>query len=323
MAEQKEFSWVPGRRWEVAATDYTSELGRCIRRIRKPMGLDPISSKKGTAYVQRAVQQAETFPGNSHVRRILLIDNQPAGFFVYNLKSEEMLLAMMDSQFKDVQPTVESLLQQEGQRLSALATRQDLKGSWDSWWEHSRAKGNPERYFARLLECYAEPERHVFRPPYLRHCLDQFRNIEQRTEKPLVLELAVWFHRLRYIPASLDNFSESAVIVQQVVQRTGLPEEYREAAGHIKALSGEPQGDGLYLADIRQSVLALDPKRFQRLVHSLERQLGEDAQETLHREFSQQLQAPIFTTDHFRKRYEHVARKNMERYLQNHGQQTG
>jgi len=191
---------------------------------------------------------------------------------------------------------------------------------WRHLWESAGASGDASSWYQKLTLAYAEPQRHYHNQQHIAECLAEFDAARQLVQRPVVVELALWFHDAVYDPKAGDNEEQSARLATCCLEAAGVAEMAAAVAKLVMATKAhDPQGepDAMLLIDVDLSILGKDGQRFAeyesqiraeygfvpRLIYNFKR--AEILQRFLARD-------RIYATDHFASRYEANARRNLE-----------
>lgn len=201
---------------------------------------------------------------------------------------------------------------------------------WRQLW-HTLGADNkfdsPNTLYGQLIACYNEDHRHYHTLYHLAECLEKLVELQDHTNKPAEIELALWFHDAIYDPCRNDNEELSAKWAYASVLSAGLDDEIAE---HINKLIMVTQHqmlpvamDEKILVDCDLAILAAAPRRFQ----EYEQQIREEYSFVSGHIFRTKRKAilqhfltrsSIFNTPHFIKRYEKSARSNLRKALENY-----
>jgi predicted metal-dependent HD superfamily phosphohydrolase len=200
---------------------------------------------------------------------------------------------------------------------------------WLELWSRLGGQASGAPIFVQLAAAYAEPGRAYHTVEHIRDCLAQLdlsRNLAQRPDE---VEAALWFHDAVYRPGASDNEDQSAELARTALSVGAVP---REAADRTAALvlatrhAGVPGSpDEQLICDIDLSILGREPGIFDAFERQIRREYAWVPEPTYRRErsavLSGFLQRPsIYQTDQFRRRYEALARANLERLNQKLGE---
>ena len=191
-------------------------------------------------------------------------------------------------------------------------------------WKELGAAKPDSKLHGELIARYSEPHRKYHTLQHLEECFEKFDAIRALAEHPAEIELALWFHDAIYNVKRRDNEKKSADWARASALAAGTP---AEACSRVHALvmttrhKAIPRGtDAEILVDVDLSILGAASERFD----EYERQVREEyawvpdflyrrERKAILREF---LSRPrIFSSTHFRGRYEQQARSNLKRSL--------
>jgi len=174
-----------------------------------------------------------------------------------------------------------------------------------------------------ILQHYAMPDRRYHNLNHLRQCLEQFDLARQLIPTPDVVEMALWFHDVIYVPGASDNESRSAEFFLDLVSSVFPTEFCHKVVTLILATTHKvipTDLDACYTVDIDLSSFGFEWQDF--LIDSdhlrQERMdLPDVAYFEAHTRFLNILRARqrIFQTDFFYQRYEKIAANNIDRLL--------
>lgn len=191
---------------------------------------------------------------------------------------------------------------------------------WLRLWKDTGAHGDPEQWYERLTRAYAEPQRHYHTQQHIGECLAEFDGARDLARQPGTLELALWFHDVVYDPKASDNEERSAAVAKDCLETAGL-RQLATAVGELimvtKSHCSGTDPDAALMVDVDLSILGQARRRFAEYeaqvreeyhwvpTHDFNLKRAEILERFLGREH-------IYTTDHFRTRYERQARDNLE-----------
>jgi len=192
-------------------------------------------------------------------------------------------------------------------------------------WRQLGAANPDPRLHGELIARYSEPHRRYHTVRHLDECFEKLDEIRSLARHPAEIELALWFHDAIYDVKRHDNEEKSADWARASATAAGVAADACErvyslilSTRHQAAANGV---DAEILVDIDLSILGAVLVRFD----EYERQVREEyswvpdflfrrERKAILKEF---LARPrIFSTTHFRDRYEHQARSNIERSLE-------
>src|SRR5580765_3934565 len=85
---------------------------------------------------------------------------------------------------------------------------------WLRLWHGAGASDDPEMWYQRLTQAYAEPHRHYKNQQHIAECLTDFDAGRHLAQQPIAVELALWFHDAVYDPKADDNEEQSAALAK-------------------------------------------------------------------------------------------------------------
>ena len=192
-------------------------------------------------------------------------------------------------------------------------------------WRQLGAANPDPRLHGELIARYSEPHRRYHTVRHLDECFEKLDEIRSLARHPAEIELALWFHDAIYDVKRHDNEEKSADWARASATAAGVAADACErvyslilSTRHQAAANGV---DAEKLVDIDLSILGAVLVRFD----EYERQVREEyswvpdflfrrERKAILKEF---LARPrIFSTTHFRDRYEQQARSNIERSLE-------
>jgi predicted metal-dependent HD superfamily phosphohydrolase len=191
------------------------------------------------------------------------------------------------------------------------------------WEESFRAIGiePPMPAFAELVERYSEPQRAYHTLQHIAECFDRLDEVRDVPERAAIA-LALFFHDVIYDPTAGDNEEQSAAWGTRILDAAGAS---REIDAKVSALILATKHDRLptgivaqLAVDIDLSILGAERARYDEYEAQIRREYAfapdkafRPGRAAILRKF---LGRPsIFSTVHFRERYEARARANLAR----------
>jgi predicted metal-dependent HD superfamily phosphohydrolase len=193
---------------------------------------------------------------------------------------------------------------------------------WREMWRELHGSADPN-LFQQLIACYGEPHRKYHTARHLAECFEKLDEVH--VERPAEIELALWFHDAIYDTRRQDNEKKSADWARASALQAGVPGETAErvhalimATRHEAVPSG---ADAELLVDVDLSILGAPPERFDEYERQIREEYAWVPGFVFRRERAQILEGflarpSIFSTAHFRSRYERQARENLARSLE-------
>jgi predicted metal-dependent HD superfamily phosphohydrolase len=221
--------------------------------------------------------------------------------------------------------------------MKAGAAGRVMRGRWLKFLDSAHGAGVPEsgvaeEVFEELDRRYCEEQRHYHNWAHIAACLDELEITRSLALHPVTVELALWFHDAVYVAGAPDNEQRSARMARDAAQRMNLApaivQEVEDLVLSTRYLIGdETEKDGstrlcprdrVLMRDIDLSILGKPPAEFDRYEEAIRREYGfvPDAERWKRRIAILEvfLALPrIYETEHFAKRYEWQARRNLGR----------
>jgi predicted metal-dependent HD superfamily phosphohydrolase len=193
---------------------------------------------------------------------------------------------------------------------------------WKALWSALQMPA-PLGWHERLLQCYAEPQRHYHTSQHLSECLHEFDEARGVAADPAMVELAIWFHDAVYDPRASDNEERSAELIVQCLQSARAGEAMQDLARRLVLATKHhiaTTPDEALLIDVDLSILGQPPERFAEYEMQIRQEYSwvpENVFTVKRSEVLQQFLARprIYTTGHFFSRYEHRAKNNLSASL--------
>ena len=199
---------------------------------------------------------------------------------------------------------------------------------FQSLWQRCLLGGSEDQshqIYQRLVESYAEPQRHYHTLVHIEHCLGMFDQCKSLLANPDAVELAIWFHDIVYLPGAKDNEARSAELYQQL-SAGAHPDELRQmvddmiiATLHTDNPIEDP--DTQFMVDIDLSSFGLPWDEFLRDSQNL-RLENQSISEEEHYRKAKKFQTTLlarnrfYLTDFFHELLENRARKNLRDYFE-------
>lgn len=196
----------------------------------------------------------------------------------------------------------------------------DLQHSWTRAWRGVDATNDATDLCRELLARWSEAHRHYHTLQHLHECLALFDGVQALPEHPHEVEVALWFHDAIYDTRASDNELRSAHWAKQALADAGVPADVCERVhALVMATCHEavPTGiDAQVLVDIDLAILGSGPERFAEYEAQVRAEyahvpgfLFRRKRRAILRSFLQRER--IYSTEHFRARFERRARENL------------
>ena len=187
------------------------------------------------------------------------------------------------------------------------------------------AAADPRPLVDAVLAAWAEPQRRYHDLDHLRDCLAELDGVPADGADRDRVEAALWFHDAIYDPRAGDNEAASGEWARRALAELGVPTAVADDVARLVGLTRHtaPASDpsGRLLCDIDLAILGRAPDAFD----VYDRQIREEYAWVPEPDFRAAratvlagllTRARLYQTEHFRSRYETVARANLERALE-------
>lgn len=179
--------------------------------------------------------------------------------------------------------------------------------------------------FSQLFQAYTEPHRAYHTIEHIVSCLQEFHRVKNELHHPDSIEWALWLHDVVYDTHSHTNEEQSAQLSETLLRQGGAEAEIMTRTTNLilatRHTTPPAEHDMRYLIDIDLAILGAAPHVFERYEHNIRREYAWVA-EHLYREKRGEILSAfvqrkyIYCTPLFRARYEHQARANIQRSLE-------
>lgn len=194
-----------------------------------------------------------------------------------------------------------------------------LPTSWASAWSDLGLQP-PSGLFDQLVRAYEEPQRYYHSLQHLHECLAHFEQVRHLAQQPGEVAIALWFHDAIYDVRGKDNERQSADWACRVLASCQASQATLERVERLIMVTRHDatpsEADEQLLVDIDLAILGATPERFAEydaqvraeyawvpgFVYLMKRR-------SVLKAF---LARPcIYSTEHFKARYEAQARRNL------------
>lgn len=175
--------------------------------------------------------------------------------------------------------------------------------------------------FANLLRRLEEPARHFHNLDHIRECVELVDEVAPGLREPDAVEMGLWFHDAVYVPGAADNERRSAELFVALSHGVATAFRHRVARNILATRHAALQyDDRAYVVDIDLAGLGAPWEDFIEKGDLLRRELAGQSDATYYRAqvgfLNGLIRRPaIYSTGHFRERFEAVARGNLQRLL--------
>jgi predicted metal-dependent HD superfamily phosphohydrolase len=186
------------------------------------------------------------------------------------------------------------------------------------------AGGETQPLADAVLAAWSEPDRRYHGLDHLRDCLAELDGAPANGADRDRVEAALWFHDAVYDPRAGDNEARSAEWARRALAELGIPpavgDDVARLVGLTRHTDPTPDPSGRLLCDIDLAILGREPAAFD----AYDRQIREEYAWVPEPDFRAARtavlvgllsRAPLYQTEHFRRRYEAAARANLRRTL--------
>jgi predicted metal-dependent HD superfamily phosphohydrolase len=203
-------------------------------------------------------------------------------------------------------------------------TAVDLQPRFERLWRRLGAAGTGEATFARLMKAYSEPHRAYHTAEHLTDCLTELDQAPASGTEREQVEAAIWFHDVVYDTHAADNEAQSAAWATSALSGAGvaLPviDAIRSLILQTRHVSPASDAAGGLLCDIDLSILGRTPEEFDAFERRIRAEYGWVPEREYRTGRTQVLSRivgwdQIYQTEHFHRRYEAAARRNLSRIV--------
>lgn len=203
-----------------------------------------------------------------------------------------------------------------------------FRSRWRDLWKRIGARGSSGTPGQQLLDLWGDPARGYHGKSHLAHGLEELDGVRGIAENPDGIEVAWWFHDAIYLPLVCQPLSEeqSADLARKVLRRAGLSEGFvQHIAELILATKHDFHPGGCHIdlrliTDIDLTILGQPESVFDAYEAGVRveyRHVRDDVFRSGRADLLRRFltRKPLYTTDHFRAKYEDAARANLARSL--------
>ncbi|MEO8623031.1 MAG: N-methyl-D-aspartate receptor NMDAR2C subunit [bacterium] len=198
---------------------------------------------------------------------------------------------------------------------------------WQASWKRLGVNAPEEHTYAIVIARYAEPQRKYHTMQHLDECFAHFDAARHLAERPDEVEVALWFHDAVYDVRADDNEERSAEwaghVATQLV-RSSVAERISQLVLATKHNAAPPSPDAALLVDVDLAILGAVIARFDEYEQQVREEYAWVPGILFRRERRKILQGflarpHVYSTEHFRTRYEQPARANLTRSIERLG----
>lgn len=194
-----------------------------------------------------------------------------------------------------------------------------LPTSWASAWSDLGLQP-PSGLFDQLVRAYEEPQRHYHSLQHLRECLAHFEQARHLAQQPGEVAIALWFHDAIYDVRGKDNERQSADWACRVLASCQANQATLERVERLIMVTRHDatpsEADEQLLVDIDLAILGATPERFAEYDAQVRAEYAWVPGFVYRMKRRGVLKAflarpCIYSTEHFKARYEAQARRNL------------
>jgi predicted metal-dependent HD superfamily phosphohydrolase len=196
-----------------------------------------------------------------------------------------------------------------------------LKSRFTTLLRRLGAADGGDALFEQVAGAWAEPHRAYHGTAHLLDCLEQLDAAPGEGADRRIVEAALWFHDAIYDPRATGNEARSAVWASRALGAVGIPQAVATEIARLVLLTRHtaPAADpaGRLICDVDLSILGRGEDEF----HEFERRIRAEyawVAEGTYRAVRADIlsgflrREPLYLTQHFRRKYESSARRNLE-----------
>ena len=183
------------------------------------------------------------------------------------------------------------------------------------------ATAGADGLFEEMAAAWAEPHRAYHGTAHLLDCLEQLDAAPGEGADRRIVEAGLWFHDAVYDPRATGNEARSAAWASRALGATGIPSAMAAEVARLVLLTRHtapaPDPAGRLICDVDLSILGRPPEDFYEFERRIRAEYAWVPEETYRAVRVDILtgflrRAPLYLTEHFRRKYESAARRNLE-----------
>ncbi|HLC59535.1 MAG TPA: hypothetical protein VJH34_03355 [archaeon] len=196
---------------------------------------------------------------------------------------------------------------------------------WLDLWRRVNAKGESISVYSRIAAKYSTEGRYYHNIDHIKYCLEELDNVRDIVVDKDEVEMAIFLHDVVYDTGAKDNEEKSAQFARELLTKMGIENYFiRRVCKHILSTKHDKptdDADSQIIMDIDFSYLGFIPEAFDECRRNIRKEYGWVGEEEFNKHtalfFQQFLDRPsIYSTEHFRKKYENLARENLTRLIE-------
>jgi predicted metal-dependent HD superfamily phosphohydrolase len=194
---------------------------------------------------------------------------------------------------------------------------------WQRLCQSIHASGDALAWYERLRSAHASPGRRYHNQRHIGECLAEFDAARSLAKQPEAVELALWFHDAIYDSTAADNEERSAELAKECLVSAGRADLAQTVAALVMATklhNATVGSDAALVVDVDLSILGQDERRFADYEAGIRAEYAWVAEKVFKAKRAEILQGflkrqRIYSTEHFWKKYEVQARRNLEKAI--------
>ncbi len=205
-----------------------------------------------------------------------------------------------------------------------------VRQHWRQFWNAIDAQDDETVMWNNIASRYGEDHRAYHNLLFhITQALREFDQVRHLANDPLAVEMALWYHDIKYDPRRNDNEAQSAKFARAAARKMGLEDDFGEKVADLienATMNGTHwTPDTWLLHDIDFSILGQPPEVYNRYAQGIREEYGyvdnktycQGRKEVLFSILKSKHLGNIFMKQHFRDNYEAEATKNILREISN------
>jgi predicted metal-dependent HD superfamily phosphohydrolase len=199
-----------------------------------------------------------------------------------------------------------------------------LKNSWFNLWQDLSLKNCQLRdeVFTDLINTYSHPARQYHNLEHIKEIFSLLEQVADIVQNVQVLKLSAWFHDYVYNPQAKDNEELSAIYAKNILNQLNIDSEIVYSTTQIIRSTNNHQPrltsiDNLIFLDLDLAILGSTPERYLQYNQAIRKEYQHLSDRDYYQGRTKVLtkfvtRPRIYYTDYFYRRFEAIARKNMQ-----------
>lgn len=207
--------------------------------------------------------------------------------------------------------------------LAKLIDWHYVRQHWHRFWSAVDAQDDEKVMWNNIATRYGEDHRAYHNLSHITQCLRMFDEVSHLAQDPLAVEMAIWYHDIKYDPKRDDNEARSAKFARAAARKIGLEDDFGEKVGDLienTVMSGTHwTPDTWLLRDIDFSILGQPNEVYKRYARGIREEYGHVDDQAYREGRTKVLRAileskplgKIFMNGYFRDNFEIMAKTNI------------